>query len=72
MLAASDIKKMSVTERLRAMELLWKSISAAPEKVKSPKWHGAVLSSRLAKVEAGAGTFRTLPQLKARLRRPGP
>jgi hypothetical protein len=72
MLAASDIKKMSVTERLRTMELLWKSISAAPEKVKSPKWHGTVLAGRLAKVESGAGTFHTLPQLKARLRRHRP
>ena len=34
-----------------------------------PKWHGDVLAARLAKVEAGKGTFLTVPQLNARLRK---
>jgi len=66
-IAASDIKKMTLAERLKAMELLWESISASPEKVTSPEWHGEVLSHRLAKVKAGKGTFLTVQQLKARL-----
>lgn len=67
MLAASDINSMSQTERLQAMELLWQSISSSSEVIQSPKWHGEVLSNRLAKVKAGQGKFLTLAQLKVRL-----
>jgi len=66
-IAASDIKKMTLGERLQAMELLWESISAYPGKVASPEWHGEELNRRLAKVKAGKGTFLTVQQLKARL-----
>jgi putative addiction module component (TIGR02574 family) len=58
---------MTLAERLRAMELLWESISASPEKLASPAWHGEVLKRRLAKVKAGKGSFLTIQQLKARL-----
>ena len=67
MLAESEIQSMSTTERLQAMELLWRSFSASEDKLPSPDWHGEVLSERLAKVEAGAGKFLTIPELKARL-----
>jgi len=33
----------------------------------SPHWHGLLLESRLAKVEAGEVKFLTVPQLKKRL-----
>ena len=67
MLAESDIKTMSLTERLQTMELLWRSFSGSEDEVPSPDWHGEVLSARLAKVEAGEGKFLTIPELKARL-----
>jgi hypothetical protein len=67
MLAESEIQSMSTTERLQAMELLWRSFSASEDKPPSPAWHGEVLSERLAKVEAGEGKFLTIPELKARL-----
>ena len=67
MLAESQIQSMSTTERLQAMELLWRSFSASEDKLLSPDWHGEVLSERLAKVEAGEGKFLTIPELKARL-----
>ena len=60
---------MTFTERLRAMELLWRSISAAPAKLTSPAWHKTVLRQRLAKVEAGKAEFLTVAQLKHRLAR---
>ena len=58
---------MSATERLRAMELLWRSFSGLEDEVPSPDWHGEVLSERLAKVEAGEGRFLSLSELKTRL-----
>lgn len=67
MLAESEIKNMSATERLQAMELLWRSFSGLEDEVPSPDWHAEVLSERLAKVEAGEGKFLSLSELKTRL-----
>jgi putative addiction module component (TIGR02574 family) len=67
MIEAVEVERMSVAERLQAMELLWRSMTREPDKVKSPAWHGEILAQRLAKVEAGKGQFLTLPQLKQRL-----
>jgi hypothetical protein len=67
MLTESEIQSMSLSERLQAMELLWRSFSASENEVPSPDWHGEVLSERLAKVEVGDGKFLTIPELKARL-----
>lgn len=67
MIEATEIERMSLAERLQAMELLWHSISRNPDSVPSPQWHGEVLQQRLAKVEAGAGEFLTVAQLKERL-----
>ena len=69
MLEALEIERMSHTEKVRAMELLWRSMSVRPEKVVSPAWHKKVLTDRLAKVEAGKGKFLTIAQLKKRLSR---
>lgn len=67
MIEAVEIKRMSIAEKLRAMELLWRSMSGEPAKLTSPAWHKKVLSQRLAKVEAGQGEFLTLTQLRQRL-----
>jgi len=67
MIGALEIEQMSRTEKLQAMELLWRSMSAAPDKLESPSWHKKVLQQRLAKVVAGKGEFFTVAQLKKRL-----
>jgi len=67
MIEALEIERMSLAERLQAMELLWRSMAAAPEKLESPGWHKKILARRLAKVEAGKAEFLTLAQLKKRL-----
>lgn len=67
MIEAVEIERMSITEKLQAMELLWRSMSREPGKLESPAWHGKVLARRLAEVEAGQGEFLTLSQLKKRL-----
>ena len=66
------IERMSFAERLQAMELLWRSLSAEPDKLESPAWHKKVLEKRLAKVEAGKGRFLTLAQVKKRLTKRAP
>lgn len=67
MIETLEIESMSFAERLQAMELLWRSMAAEPDKLASPGWHKKILARRLAKVEAGKGEFLTLTQLKKRL-----
>ena len=71
MIGTLEIEQMSRTEKLQAMELLWRSIAAAPDTLESPGWHKKILTKRLAKVEAGKGEFLTLAQLKKRLTKRG-
>lgn len=70
MIQAADIEQMSLEEQLQAMELLWASLSRAPNSVPSPDWHGDVLAERMAKIERGEGKFLSIPQLKERLQKP--
>ena len=67
MIEAVDIERISIAEKLQAMELRWRSMSGDPTTLTSPAWHKKVLAQRLAKVEAGKGEFLTLTQLKQRL-----
>jgi putative addiction module component (TIGR02574 family) len=62
-----EIERMTVAERLQAMELLWSSLATVPEKVESPAWHKKILTKRLAKIKSGKAEFLTLAQLKKRL-----
>ena len=66
MLSPSTVESMSVRERLDAIELLWRSLSASPEQVPSPEWHAHVLAERLSKIERGEGKFLTLDEVKRR------
>jgi putative addiction module component (TIGR02574 family) len=68
MIETLGIERMSLAERLQAMELLWRSMAAEPDKLESPGWHKKILAKRLAKVEAGKGEFLTLAQLKNRFK----
>lgn len=61
-----EIERMTLAGRLMAMELLWRSLSAEPDKLESPSWHKKVLAKRLAKIESGKGEFLTVSQLKKR------
>ena len=70
MLTVENIERMSIAERLEAMELLWTSLSSTAQRdFPSQTWHGEILAARMAKVEAGEGHFLSLEELKKRLRR---
>lgn len=66
-IAISDIKQMSVSDRLQAIEILWDSLRS-DDSVESCEWHGEVLRARRAKVEAGEGVFLSISELRTRLR----
>ncbi len=42
----ASIKKMTMVERLQAMELLWDSLSRDESELESPDWHHKVLADR--------------------------
>jgi hypothetical protein len=71
MIRVADIERMSLEERLQAMELLWCSLRRESESVPSPEWHGEVLAERLAKVEREEAKFLSVSEVKARLFKAG-
>ncbi|HPT47015.1 MAG TPA: addiction module protein [Candidatus Rifleibacterium sp.] len=42
----ASIKKMTLVERLLAMELLWDSLAHNENELASPDWHQKILSER--------------------------
>jgi hypothetical protein len=42
------IESLSLQEKLTAMELIWRDLSAEPGSFPSPEWHGVVIADRLA------------------------
>lgn len=62
----ADISKMSVIERLQTMEALWDSLTHEPTEIKSPTWHGDVLSERKERIKNGSATFISLDELKVK------
>jgi len=68
MIEASQIEKMSVTERLQAMDQLWDSLNRSDVEIPSPDWHQDVLADRKARAQRGEAKFLTLDQLRSRLR----
>ncbi len=62
----AEISKMSVLERLEAMEALWDSLTREPVEISSPKWHEEILSDRKEKIESGDADFISLEALKSK------
>ena len=60
-----EIKKMSVIERLQAMETLWDSLVDEESEIESPQWHREILEERKRKIENGKAEFMSLEELKA-------
>jgi putative addiction module component (TIGR02574 family) len=68
MIELSQIEKMSVTERLQAMDQLWDSLTHDSDEIPSPDWHQDVLADRKTRAQSGEAKFLTLDQLRSRLR----
>lgn len=68
MIDLSHIEKMSVAERLKAMDQLWDSLDRYGAEIPSPDWHQDVLANRKARAQSGEAKFLTLAELRSRLR----
>ena len=62
----AEISKMSVTERLQAMEALWDSLTHEKNEISPPNWHGEVLSAREEKIKNGEANFTPLEKLRSK------
>jgi len=61
----ADFKKMSITERLQAMEALWDSLLYEEGEIESPKWHEEILEERKTTIANGKAKYISLADLKA-------
>jgi hypothetical protein len=64
----SELKTMTVPEKLRLMEVLWADLSRDDEQIQSPRWHEDVLQERAARVKSGKETFMDWQTAKQELR----
>lgn len=69
MIKEKDIEKMSIPERLKAIELIWESISEETEEIESPKWHGDILEERQKKANSGEAKYLTISEVRERLQK---
>jgi len=66
--ATLPLDKMTVAEKLRAMEMLWADLSRDEARFESPAWHEDVLRDREEKIKAGKETFMDWETAKKQLR----
>jgi len=67
-ISISEILELSVQERIRLVEMIWKSIAAIPEAVHVTPELKAELEARLKKFEANPETGYSWEQVKTHLR----
>ncbi len=60
----TELRKMSTSERLQAMEVLWDSLVYENDAVDTPEWHEKILQERKEKIASGCATFISLADLK--------
>lgn len=68
MQAILPLETMSVTEKLRMMETLWRDLSEVPASIESPSWHERLLRQRQQQIDGGEGTFVDWEEAKERIR----
>jgi len=64
----AEILELPVAERMRLVEAIWDSISAAPESLPLTRWQREELDRRLAEYEADPASGGTLEEVFARIR----
>lgn len=65
---ALPLEKMSVTEKLRALEEIWEDLCRTADNVPSPPWHAELLESREKRIQEGSGHFSDWDKAKRRIR----
>ena len=61
------IERMTLEDKLRAMEELWQSLCRNPGAVPMPDWHQQVLAEREQLVQEGKAHFSDWPDARRRI-----
>ncbi|MFA6053212.1 MAG: addiction module protein [Methylobacter sp.] len=56
-MATIQIKNLTVTEKIQAMETLWDSLCAHADNISSPTWHSETLQQREEMLNNGTDSF---------------
>ena len=64
-----DIEKMSLPDRLAAMEHLWASLQTKDREIACPAWHRRVLGERRKRLRSGKAVLLSLAEVRARFSR---
>ena len=62
------LDKMTIAEKLEAMEILWNDLSQDPKNIPSPDWHGEVLRKREADIKNSKDHFSNWEDAKNKIR----
>ena len=64
-----QLEKMTVLEKLQAIEEIWKNLAESSKSIPSPSWHNDVLLARAVRVEEGSSQFSDWSEAKGRIRK---
>jgi len=67
MTATLPLEKMTMSEKISTMELLWENITQDSSDYPSPAWHGAVLKHREEMLKKGDAVFEDWELVKKEL-----
>ena len=65
---AIPLSKMTIPEKLRALEEIWEDLQRTPKEIPSPSWHGDVLRARAARVRERVSLYGNWNESKRRIR----
>jgi hypothetical protein len=68
MVVEIQLNKMTVLDKLRAMEDIWENLRSTSEQVPSPSWHADVLHAREKRIREGKSHFKDWSDAKRRIR----
>lgn len=68
MVVALQLRKMTTSDKLRALEDIWDDLQRTPEQIPSPSWHADVLRAREQRIREGKAQFRDWADAKRRIR----
>lgn len=67
MQAMLPLDKMTLSEKLSALEDIWDNLSHTQDTIPSPEWHADVLQAREQKIQEGKANFLDLDEAKRRV-----
>ena len=69
MIANLPLKKMSIQDKISAMESIWEDLCQNAGDIASPEWHKDILKEREKKLKSGADSFLDWEDAKKQIRK---